>query len=98
MRERFRAGWFAPFSGVRIQRPRVSGEWAPRSLLLCLGLAVCLAACSKKPAPPPPDGAALFTKKCSNCHASNNGMRAPASEALRQMSSASILRPLETGR
>jgi polyvinyl alcohol dehydrogenase (cytochrome) len=99
MRERFRTGWFAPFSGVRIQFPRVSGEWVPRrSFLLCLGLAVCLAACSKKQATAPPDGAALFTKRCSNCHASNNGMRAPAPEALRQMSSASILAALETGR
>lgn len=99
MRERFRSGWFAPFSGLRIQCPRVSGEWVPhRSLLLCLGLALCLAACSKKQVPAPPDGAALFTKKCSNCHASNHGMRAPAPEALRQMSSSSILAALETGR
>jgi len=57
--------------------------------------------CSRKSAAAPPDGAALFTKKCANCHESHeadNDARAPASEALRQMSRPTILAALETGR
>lgn len=64
--------------------------------LFCLTL--CLSGCTKKQAAAPPDGAALFTKKCASCHQPNNDMRAPEPDALRQMTSASIMAALESGR
>ena len=64
--------------------------------LFCLTLG--LSGCTKKQAAAPPDGAALFTKKCASCHQPNNDMRAPPPDALRQMTSASILAALESGR
>lgn len=60
------------------------------AVLLCLG-------CSRKPAPPP-DGAALFAQQCASCHEKNNDMRAPEPEALHQMTKASILTALDSGR
>ncbi|MGB7863543.1 MAG: PQQ-binding-like beta-propeller repeat protein, partial [Candidatus Sulfotelmatobacter sp.] len=54
--------------------------------------------CSKKQASPAPDGEALFTKKCASCHQPNNDMRAPDPNSLRQMTAASILAALQTGR
>ncbi|HUB02518.1 MAG TPA: PQQ-binding-like beta-propeller repeat protein [Terriglobales bacterium] len=56
-----------------------------------------LQACSKKQAPAP-DGAALFAEKCASCHTPNNDMRAPEPDALHQMSKATILAALQTGR
>jgi polyvinyl alcohol dehydrogenase (cytochrome) len=53
--------------------------------------------CSRKQVPQP-DGAALFAQQCAGCHEKNNDMRAPEPEALHQMSKASILAALESGR
>jgi len=47
---------------------------------------------------PHPDGEALFTKKCASCHQPNNDMRAPDPNSLRQMTAASILAALQSGR
>jgi polyvinyl alcohol dehydrogenase (cytochrome) len=69
-----------------------------RTVPLWLGLALCLSGCSKKQTAAAPDGAALFTKKCASCHQPNNDMRAPTPEALRQMTRASIVTALESGR
>jgi polyvinyl alcohol dehydrogenase (cytochrome) len=70
-----------------------------RGLLLCLLLSIIeISGCSRKSAPAAPDGAALFTKKCANCHESNSDTRAPAQEALRQMSRGAIYAALDTGR
>jgi polyvinyl alcohol dehydrogenase (cytochrome) len=72
-----------------------------RKLLTALaaGLSAALSlSCSRKPATPPPDGAALFAQKCSSCHKPNNDMRAPEPESLHQMSKASILAALDSGR
>jgi polyvinyl alcohol dehydrogenase (cytochrome) len=66
----------------------------------CFVLAIMLAplfACSRKQAPPP-DGALLFEKQCTGCHRADSGSKAPLPDALRQMSKASILAALETGR
>lgn len=68
------------------------------TLLLCLGLTLWLGGCSRKQASAAPDGAAIYTRKCASCHTSNNDMRAPAPEALRQMTRGSILAALESGR
>ena len=73
--------------------PRIVG-----TLLLCLGLTLGLGGCSRKQASAVPDGAAIYTKKCAGCHTENNDMRAPAPEALRQMTRGSILAALESGR
>jgi polyvinyl alcohol dehydrogenase (cytochrome) len=54
-------------------------------------------ACSRKQAPPP-DGALIFQKECEVCHRADSGSKAPLPDALRQMSKASILAALETGR
>jgi len=67
-------------------------------LMLCLGLLAGLAGCSRRQPPPPPDGAALFTKKCMTCHRPGNDMRAPVPDMLHQMTQASILAALDTGR
>lgn len=66
------------------------------TLLLCLGL--ILGGCSRKQASAPPDGAAIYARKCASCHAENNDMRAPAPQALRQMTRGTILAALESGR
>jgi polyvinyl alcohol dehydrogenase (cytochrome) len=67
-------------------------------ILFLLGAAICLSGCSHKEAAPPLDGAALFTQKCASCHRPNNDMRAPELAALREMSRASILAALDSGR
>ena len=53
--------------------------------------------CSRTKEVPPPQGAALFEQRCSKCHFDGNDMRAPAPEALRDMSSSVILSALESG-
>jgi polyvinyl alcohol dehydrogenase (cytochrome) len=70
---------------------------SPFSALCILGLALCFQGCSRKQ-PAPLDGAALFAQKCGGCHKPNNDMRAPEPEALHQMSKASILAALQSGR
>nr|AUN36702.1 PQQ-dependent polyvinyl-alcohol dehydrogenase [uncultured bacterium] len=57
---------------------------------------ITFTACSQKQVPPI-DRAALFEKKCANCHHDGNDMRAPEPEALRQMSRSSILAALDNG-
>ena len=64
---------------------------------LLLLLVTALSGCTRKPAPTPVDGAALFTNKCAVCHHIDNDMRAPEPAALREMSRGSILAALETG-
>jgi polyvinyl alcohol dehydrogenase (cytochrome) len=78
-------------------RARV-GRLACKILLLCAGSILVLQGCSRKQQPPTIDGAALFTKKCANCHETNSDSRAPAQEALRQMSKDSIYAALDSGR
>ena len=68
------------------------------ALLLGFGAAIALQGCSRKQVPAAPDGAALFAQKCASCHKANNDMRAPEPEALRQMSRATILAALDSGR
>src|SRR5579862_3030468 len=61
--------------------------------------AILLQGCSRKQtAAAPPDGKALFAKKCAGCHNENNDMRAPVPEDLHQMSKASIFTAMESGR
>jgi polyvinyl alcohol dehydrogenase (cytochrome) len=67
-------------------------------VLSCVLLLLLVVGCSRNPAAAPPDGAALFTKKCANCHESNSDTRAPAQEALKQMSRGAIYAALDTGR
>src|SRR5271156_2962025 len=69
-----------------------------RRLLILLGISLFFAGCSRKQAALPPDGAALFQQKCATCHSPNNDMRAPEPQALREMSRASILSALDSGR
>ena len=66
-------------------------------VILALGALAAFDACARKPAAPP-DGAALFSQKCAGCHRPDNDMRAPAPEALHQMSKTAILTALESGR
>jgi polyvinyl alcohol dehydrogenase (cytochrome) len=74
-------------------------SWPPHQFLVFLAaLLLLLQGCSRKPAAPAPDGAALFTKRCANCHEANNDTRAPAPEALRQMTRSSIFAALDSGR
>lgn len=73
--------------------------WIFRGILLLGFTAVfCLSGCSHKQVAAAPDGAALFAQKCASCHRANNDMRAPEPEALKQMSRASILAALDSGR
>jgi polyvinyl alcohol dehydrogenase (cytochrome) len=65
------------------------------SVVACAMLFLC--GCARKQAPPP-DGATLFSQKCATCHHVDNDMRAPEPEALHQMTKASILAALDTGR
>jgi polyvinyl alcohol dehydrogenase (cytochrome) len=73
-------------------------SFASRTVLLLLGSIFFLQGCARKKTPPPVDGAALFTQKCASCHRQNNDMRAPEQAALKQMSKASILSALDSGR
>jgi polyvinyl alcohol dehydrogenase (cytochrome) len=57
-----------------------------------------LCACSKRKPAPQPDGALIFTKECAVCHRADSDSKAPLPDALRQMSKASILAALESGR
>src|SRR5271166_3564325 len=45
----------------------------------------------------PPDGASLYKQRCAMCHDRSAETRAPAPAALRQMSTANIVRALESG-
>ena len=67
------------------------------ALLLGLGALIVLAGCSRQRSAPP-DGSALFLKKCASCHRTGNDMRAPEPDMLHQMTKASIMAALETGR
>jgi polyvinyl alcohol dehydrogenase (cytochrome) len=74
---------------------------SPSFLAFTLGMAVTsLVGCSshRKGPAPGPDGAALFAQNCAGCHKQNNDMRAPEPEALHQMTKASILAALDSGR
>ena len=74
-------------------------KWAEcAAVLLWLGAAICWQGCSRRQAPPPLDGAALFAQKCASCHRPDNDMRAPEPAALREMSKAYILAALDSGR
>ncbi len=64
---------------------------------LFTSLLVLLVGCSRKQAPPI-DGAALFRQKCESCHNQDNDMRAPVPAALHQMSKATIMAALKSGR
>ncbi|MGB2617210.1 MAG: hypothetical protein WBC57_08470, partial [Candidatus Acidiferrales bacterium] len=68
--------------------------------LVLMGLVFGLQGCAHRQAAVPEDGAALFSKKCANCHQPDpdNDMRAPTPQALRLMSRSAILASLETGR
>ena len=57
-----------------------------------------LCACSKRKPAPQPDAALIFTKECAVCHRADSDSKAPLPDALRQMSKASILAALESGR
>jgi polyvinyl alcohol dehydrogenase (cytochrome) len=93
MRHKLNSSPFAP-RPIALQ-PR--GFSRSRLRLLLLGVAVLSPGCSKKQATPP-DGNALFAKRCADCHAPNNDMRAPAPEELREMSKGAIYAALDSGR
>ncbi|MGC2703752.1 MAG: c-type cytochrome, partial [Candidatus Acidiferrales bacterium] len=85
--------------------PNSSKRMMPRRLpvwlsLVLIGLAIILQGCAHQRAAVPEDGAALFAKKCAECHQEDpdNDMRAPTPQALRLMSRSAILASLETGR
>jgi polyvinyl alcohol dehydrogenase (cytochrome) len=59
---------------------------------------VGLFGCSRKAAPPPVNASAVFAKRCGSCHFEGNDLRAPEPQALRNMSRASILTALKSGR
>ncbi|MGH9643520.1 MAG: c-type cytochrome, partial [Terriglobales bacterium] len=76
----------ALLSGICARRTYVVAQ----ALLTAVVLSLLLQGCSRKPAAPP-DGAALFARKCAGCHRpSGNDSRAPEPEALHQMSKAYI--------
>jgi len=66
--------------------------------IFVITLAIGLLGCSQKKSPPSIDAAAVFNKKCAGCHRNDNEMRAPEPAALREMSRASILAALNSGR
>ncbi len=68
------------------------------TVMLLLVATAALCGCSRKQNAPPIEGAALFNKKCATCHTNGNEMRAPEPAALREMSKASILAALNSGR
>jgi polyvinyl alcohol dehydrogenase (cytochrome) len=67
------------------------------AMSLLAGLLV-LTGCSRQKAAPAIDGASLFANKCASCHHNDNEIRAPEPEALHEMSRASILAALNSGR
>ncbi|MFZ0199799.1 MAG: hypothetical protein WAL05_11450 [Candidatus Sulfotelmatobacter sp.] len=75
--------------------PRTRSQFA--TFVLWIGVAICWQGCSRRQ-PAPPDGATLFAQKCASCHRPDNDMRATEPAALREMSKASILAALDTGR
>jgi polyvinyl alcohol dehydrogenase (cytochrome) len=60
--------------------------------------AILMAGCSRKQTAPPPDGNALFAKRCASCHDPNNDMRAPTPQELHEMSKDAIFAALDSGR
>src|SRR5579862_8007486 len=69
------------------------------TILIIITLASGFLGCSRKKNPPAQiDAAAVFNKKCAGCHRNDNEMRAPEPAALREMSRASILAALNSGR
>jgi polyvinyl alcohol dehydrogenase (cytochrome) len=93
----------------RFQKPRVALSLNTCSLspgvsklaqicALCVGTLFCVVGCSRRQATPAPDGATLFTSKCASCHRDGNNMRAPVPDMLHQMTKASILAALDTGK
>jgi len=65
------------------------------SLMLTL---VILGGCSSRKPATPPDGARIFADKCATCHRAESKSKAPLPDGLRQMSRASILLALESGK
>jgi polyvinyl alcohol dehydrogenase (cytochrome) len=66
-------------------------------LLLVTNLTLLASFAGRKSAPSS-EGALVFSRACAACHEAASGSKAPSAEALRQMSKASILAALETGR
>jgi len=66
-------------------------------LLILLLVALGLLECSRRQAAPPPDGQALFAKKCATCHNSGNDMRAPTLAELHEISRDTIFAALDSG-
>jgi polyvinyl alcohol dehydrogenase (cytochrome) len=66
-------------------------------LLFSIVSIICFQGCSSKQSSPP-DGAALFEKRCAGCHDRNNDMRAPARADLHEMSRGAVFAALDTGR
>jgi polyvinyl alcohol dehydrogenase (cytochrome) len=94
MRHSLQISRIAPLFHLRGLRARPLA----RLLLLFMTCAVSLLGCSRKPTPPPPDGKALFAKKCAGCHEVNSDMRAPTPEELQQMSKGAIFAAMDSGR
>jgi polyvinyl alcohol dehydrogenase (cytochrome) len=65
--------------------------------ILLAGL-LALSACSRKQNSQPINAAAIFDKRCATCHHVDNEMRAPEPQALHEMSRASIVAALSSGR
>jgi polyvinyl alcohol dehydrogenase (cytochrome) len=63
----------------------------------CLAVILILAGCTSHRTTPA-DGARIFAQKCAVCHRADSGSKAPLPDGLRQMSRASILSALESGK
>src|SRR5215469_2802338 len=80
-----------------MQEMQIAEEIRVIRLLIVIVALGSLYGCSRSKAVSRPNGEALFRQHCSKCHFDGNDMRAPAPEALRDMSSGVILSALESG-
>src|SRR5215469_9462725 len=80
-----------------MQEMQIAEEIRVIRLLIVIVALGSLYGCSRSKAVSRPNGEALFAQHCSKCHFDGNDMRAPAPEALRDMSSGVILSALESG-
>jgi polyvinyl alcohol dehydrogenase (cytochrome) len=77
---------------------RQNSHWVLFRVFIFLCSALLLQGCSRKQTTPPLDGKALFARKCAGCHEGNTDSRAPAQQALQQMTKDAIYATLDSGR
>ena len=90
-------GWLPQFGGRQTRRAAPTEQAAPSQIRTGLPIALCAIALPLTLlSAAPPDGEAVYQKRCAGCHEQTNP-RIPPRQALQQMPSARILRALDSG-